>query len=115
MNRRSFPQGQANGSLLKALRRVIIDLKGHAVADSWLRGIEMSAPDIEDETRMLPLETRHRALAAFAKVCSLDALSRLPRALVSSECIGAWVRVLRSAATVDEAFSQSGPWTEMRA
>jgi len=108
MNRRSFPQGQANGSLLKALRRVIVDLKGHAVADSWLRGIEMSAVDIEDETRMLPLETRHRALMAFTKVCSVEALSRLPRALVSSECIGAWVRILRNAATVDEAFSQIG-------
>ncbi len=106
MNRRLFPMGQASASLVKALYRILVDLKGRGAAEAWLRGIGMTPGDIEDETRMLPLETRHRALAAFVSASSREALARLPAMLVSPECIGAWVRTLRAAASANEAFSQ---------
>jgi serine/threonine-protein kinase len=106
MNRQSFPMGQASASLVKALHRILVDLNGRGAADSWLRGIGMTLDDIEDETRVLPLETRHRALAAFVAASSREALARVPAMLVSPECVGACVRALRGAASVAEAFAQ---------
>jgi serine/threonine-protein kinase len=98
--------GQASASLMKALYRILVDTQGRTAADAWLRGIGMTWDDIEDETRMLPLETRCRALSAFVAASSREALARLPPVLISPECIGAWVRILRGSKSVTEAFSQ---------
>jgi serine/threonine-protein kinase len=98
--------GQASASLLKALHRILVDTSGRAAAEAWLRAIGMTRDDIEDETRMLPLETRYRALAAFVGASSRDSLARLPAMLVSPECIGACLRILRGSTSVAEAFSQ---------
>jgi serine/threonine-protein kinase len=97
---------QASASLVKALHRILVDQNGRGAANAWLRSIGMTQDDIEDETRLLPLETRHRALVAFVAASSRDALARVSAMLVSPECVGACVRTLRGAASVAAAFSQ---------
>ena len=75
MNRRSFPAGQASAALLKALLRLLVEDKGQAAADAWLRGVRMDREDLDDETRMLPLPTVHRALVGFAEAMSPAAIA----------------------------------------
>jgi len=83
MNRRSFPTGQTTMALLKALLRTLSTEKGTAIADTWLRGIRMIRDDLEDETRLLPLPTMHRALASFADMTSREAIARASKYLVA--------------------------------
>ena len=82
MNGRSFPTGQANIGLLKALHRTLAAEKGTSAADAWLRSIRMVRADLADETRTVPLSALHRALVAFAEVASRDAIPRAWKHLV---------------------------------
>jgi serine/threonine-protein kinase len=106
MNRRSFPTGQASTALLKALLRTLASEKGTTVADTWLRGIRMVRDDLEDESRMVPLPTVHRALVAFAEIGSRDAIPRAWTHLIAPDNLGVWVRVLRGTTTPAEAFAR---------
>jgi len=106
MNRRSFPTGQMSTALMKALHRTLTAEKTAAVADSWLRGIRMVREDLDDETRMVPLPTVHRALVAFAELASPAAIPRAWKYLVEPDCLGVWVRTLRGTSTPVEAFSR---------
>ena len=42
--------------------------KGASAADAWLRAIRMVRADLEDETRLVPLPSLHRALVALRDV-----------------------------------------------
>jgi serine/threonine-protein kinase len=106
MTRRSFPTGQASTAMLKALHRTITVERGVSAADAWLRGIRMVRDDLEDETRMVPLPSLHRALVAFAELGLRDHISRASKYLVESENLGIWVRVLRGTTTPAEAFTR---------
>jgi len=106
MNRRSFPTGQTTTALLKALLRTLSAEKGTAVADTWLRGIRMIRDDLEDETRLLPLPTMHKALASFADVASRESIARAAKYLVAPDGLGVWVRVLRGTTEPAEAFAR---------
>ena len=106
MNRRSFPTGQMSTALLKALYRTLTAEKTAAVAETWLRGIRMVREDLDDETRMVPLPTVHRALVAFADLGSRAAIPRAWMYLVQPDCLGVWVRTLRGTSTPVEAFSR---------
>jgi hypothetical protein len=106
MNGRSFPTGQANVGLLKALLRTLSAEKGSSAADAWLRGIRMVDDDLEDETRMVPLSTLHRALVAFAQLATREAIPRAWRHLVAPDSLGIWVRVLRGTTEPAEAFAR---------
>ena len=106
MNRRSFPTGQMSTALMKALHRTLSAEKTPAVADTWLRGIRMVREDLDDETRMVPLPTVHRALVAFAELASPAAIPRAWKYLVEPDCLGVWVRTLRGTSTPVEAFSR---------
>jgi eukaryotic-like serine/threonine-protein kinase len=106
MNRRSFPTGQMSTALMKALHRTLSAEKTPAVADTWLRGIRMVREDLDDETRMVPLPTVHRALVAFAELASSAAIPRAWKYLVEPDCLGVWVRTLRGTTTPVEAFSR---------
>jgi len=106
VNRRSFPTGQAAAALLKALLRLLSAEKGAAVADGWLRVVRLVRDDLEDETRMLPLPTFHRALVAFAEAAGREAIPRASRQLVEPDNLGVWVRVLRGTTAPAEAFAR---------
>jgi len=106
MNRRSFATGQMSTALLKALHRTLAAEKNPAAAETWLRGIRMVSEDLEDETRMVPLPTVHRALVAFSELASRDAIPRAWKYLVQPDCMGVWVRTLRGTSTPAEAFSR---------
>jgi serine/threonine-protein kinase len=106
MNRRNFPTGQASTALLKALLRTIAAEKGTGSADAWLHDIHMVRDDLEDETRMLPLPSLHRALVAFAQMASRDAILRVSHHLVAPDNLGIWVRVLRGTTEPAEAFAR---------
>jgi hypothetical protein len=106
VNRRSFPAGQAAAALLKALLRMLLAEKGAPVADGWLRGVRLVRSDLEDETRMLPLPTLHRALVGFAEVASRRAIPRASTQLVAPDILGVWVRVLRGTTDPAEAFAR---------
>jgi hypothetical protein len=103
---RSFPNGQANIGLLKALYRTLAAEKGASVADAWLRSIRMVRADFADETRALPLSALHRALVAFAEVGSREAIPRAWKYLVAPDNLGVWVRVLRGTTEPAEAFAR---------
>ncbi len=106
MNGRSFPNGQANTGLLKALHRTLAAEKGTGAADAWLRSIRMVRADLADETRTLPLSALHRALVAFAEAASRDAIPRAWKHLVAPDSLGVWVRVLRGTTEPSEAFAR---------
>ncbi|HEY1695896.1 MAG TPA: serine/threonine-protein kinase [Polyangiaceae bacterium] len=106
MNRRSFATGHMSAALLKALHRTLAVEKSPAAAEGWLRSVRMVGADLDDETRMVPLPTVHRALVAFAELASRDAIPRAWKYLVSPECLGIWVRVLRGTTVAAEAFAR---------
>jgi serine/threonine-protein kinase len=106
VNRRSFATGQMSAALLKALYRTLAAEKSPAAADGWLRSIRMVTDDLEDETRMVPMPTVHRALVAFAELASREAIPRSWKYLVAPDCLGVWVRVLRGTTVAVEAFSR---------
>jgi hypothetical protein len=106
VNRRSFPTGQAAAALLKALLRMLSAENGASAADGWLRGVRFVREDLEDETRMLPLHTVHRALVAFADVAGRDAIPRASTWLVAPENLGVWVRLLRGTTAPEQAFAR---------
>ncbi len=106
MNGRSFPSGQANIGLLKALHRTLAAEKGTSAADAWLRSIRMVRADFADETRNLPLSALHRALVAFAEAASREAIPRAWKYLIAPDNLGVWVRVLRGTTEPAEAFAR---------
>ncbi|HSY25845.1 MAG TPA: serine/threonine-protein kinase [Polyangiaceae bacterium] len=106
MNHRTFPGGQTGTAVLKALARTLTAEKGAVATDAWLRAIRMVRDDLEDETRLIPLATLHRALVAFSERLPRDAIARSSAYLVAPDCLGVWVRILRGTTEPAEAFSR---------
>jgi serine/threonine-protein kinase len=106
VNRRSFPNGQAPAALLKALLRMLTEEKGAGTADGWLRNVHLLRDDLDDETRMMPLASIHRALSAFVELASRDNIPRASRLMVAPDSLGVWVRVLRGTTAPAEAFAR---------
>jgi serine/threonine-protein kinase len=106
VNRRTYATGQMSAALLKALHRAMASEKSPVLADTWLRGVRMVKDDLEDETRMVPLPTVHRALVAFAEMASREAIPRAWKHLVAPDNLGVWVRVLRGTTMPAEAFAR---------
>ncbi|MDP9036884.1 MAG: protein kinase [Myxococcota bacterium] len=106
LNRRSFPTGQTSTALVKALLRTLADEKGTAAAEAWLRELGMVRDDLEDETRMVPLPTLHRALVRFAERAPREAIPRAWRHLIDPDNLGIWVRVVRGTRSPAEAFAR---------
>jgi serine/threonine-protein kinase len=106
VNRRSFPTGQAAAALLKALLRMLSAERGAPAADGWLKVVRLVRADLDDETRMLPLPTFHRALVAFAEIATREAIPRASRWLVEPDNLGVWVRVLRGTTAPAEALAR---------
>jgi tRNA A-37 threonylcarbamoyl transferase component Bud32 len=106
MNRSSFPPGQTNIALVKALMASLAASKGRAAAEAWLGGVGMQVSDLEDETRAVSLEAAHAALAAFVKVESREAIPGVSKQLLAPDCLGGWVRVLRGASAPEQAFAR---------
>src|SRR5581483_7700241 len=80
--------------------------KGTHTADAWLRAIRMVRTDLEDETRVVPLPSLHRALVAFADLGSRELIPGLWKYLVAPDNLGVWVRVLRGTSAPAEAFGR---------
>jgi serine/threonine-protein kinase len=106
MNRRNYPTGQASTALLKSMHRALGQEKGASVAEAWLRAIRMVRSDLDDETRLVPLPSLHRALVAFADLGSRELIPRLWTHLVAPDNLGLWVRVLRGTSAPAEAFGR---------
>lgn len=107
MNRRSyFPAGQTIAAKLKALALSLEARRGKAAADAWLEKIGVTRDDLDDETRPMPLAKWHKGLQAFVEVASRDELRDASDGFVSSEMLGAWMRVLRGTTTPLEAFAR---------
>ncbi len=106
MNRRSFPPGQTSIVLIKALMAALVASQGRAAAEAWLGSVNMQTSDLSDETRAVSLEAAHSALVAFSKVASREAIPGVSKQLLGSECLGAWVRVVRGATAPEEAFGR---------
>jgi hypothetical protein len=106
MNRRSYATGQMSAAFLKALQRTLAAERSSAAAETWLRSTRMVKADLEDETRLVPLPTVHRALVAFAEIASRDAIPRAWRFLVAPDNLGIWARVLRGTTSPAEAFAR---------
>jgi eukaryotic-like serine/threonine-protein kinase len=106
MDRRRFPTGQASTAMLKALLRSSVVEKGRGAGEAWLRAIRMTPDDLEDESRMLPLPTLHRALLAFAALGLRDAIPGVTKYLIEPNVLGVWVRVLRGTTSPAEAFGR---------
>ncbi len=106
MNRRTYPTGQASAALLKALRRVLVEDKGAAAAEKWLASLRLTADELEDETRMLPLPTVHAALVGFASADSREAIQKATPRLLEPDLLGLWVRALRGTQTPAEALTR---------
>jgi serine/threonine-protein kinase len=106
MNRRNFPTGQASTAMLKGMYRALAAEKGLPAAEQWLRAIRMVRADLDDETRVVPLPTLHRALVAGAEIGSRDIIPRIWKYLVAPDNLGVWVRVLRGTTAPGEAFAR---------
>jgi Protein kinase domain len=106
MNRRNFPTGQASTAMLKGMHRALAAERGATVAEQWLRAIRMVRADLDDETRVVPLPSLHRALVACADLGSRDLIPRMWKYLVAPDNLGVWVRVLRGTAAPGEAFAR---------
>src|SRR5258708_11566052 len=85
---------------------MLTDEKGVSVAEAWFRGARRGRDSLTSGTRLMPIQTRHRALAGFAEGASRDAIPRASRLLVAPEALGVWVRVLRGTTAPGEAFAR---------
>jgi hypothetical protein len=104
-----FPAGRASASKVKAL---ILDLgrtrtdprRGPGFVDEFLETVGLHAADIEDETRLIPLETVHKALKRFVELEGQGALPRAAAQLLHKDNLGIWTRILRGAQSPAELF-----------
>lgn len=105
MHPASFPAGQVLAALPKALL-LYLDVRGGGAADEWLRLARLRRDDLADETRTLPAVTLRSALDAFVAVASREDIERAWPHLVAPNNLGAWARVLRGAASPQQAFTR---------
>ncbi len=103
--RHTYPKGQTSASRIKALALCLDEKKGPKETDAWLSSVRLARADVEDETRLLPLEALHRALEGFT--------TRLPEGLeeaspyfVAQDNLGVWARILRGARAPEHAFGR---------
>ncbi|MBL8611310.1 MAG: protein kinase, partial [Myxococcales bacterium] len=106
MNRRTFPNGQATASKLKALVLHLERAEGAAAADAWLASLKIERGDIEDETRLLPLATLKAALASFEGRFGRAAIGDSAPMLVAQENLGAWMKLVRGTQSPEDLFAR---------
>lgn len=81
---------------------------GRAEADAFLISLRLDRDDLEDETRLVPVELWHAALVAFASRFGRDEILAIMPSVIHPENIGVWTRVLRGADTPEQAYRQLG-------
>lgn len=104
--RHRYPAGQTSASRLKALLACLEAEKGTRAAEAWLTKTRLARGDLDDETRLLPLDALHTALGAFVEQLSDDGLDRIAPWLAARDNLGVWARVLRGTHTPEEAFAR---------
>lgn len=102
---RPFPTGQTSASKIKALLLCLEEKKGARVAQTWLAANRLERTDIDDETRLLPLNALHAALQAFVRELP-DGLDAVGPYLVVPENLGVWARMLRGTRSPEQAFGR---------
>lgn len=103
--RHTFPTGQTSASKIKALLLCLEAKRGAKAADAWLAAVRLGRPDLDDETRLLPLAALQKALARFVEELP-DGVEAAAPYLVAPENLGVWARVLRGTRSPEEAFAR---------
>jgi hypothetical protein len=103
--RHTYPSGQTSASKIKALLLCLEAKKGKKPADVWLGRLRLTRPDLDDETRLLPLAALRDAVKAFTEELP-DALGDVAPYLVAQENLGTWARILRGTRTPEHAFGR---------
>lgn len=117
MQRRTA-SGKTTASRLKTLYLYIQAAHGPAAADAFLLSTRLDRDYLQDETRLVPMDTWHSALVAFASRWGQSTLRDIFRAVVHPENLGVWTHVLRGANDVLAAyrrldqFGGENAWTE---
>ena len=117
MQRRAT-QGKTPASRLKTLFLHLYAEQGAAAADAFLLSTRLDREFLSDETRLVPIELWHSALAAFASRWGRESLPSMARAAVHPENLGVWTHVLRGATDIASAylrldhFGGEHVWTE---
>ncbi|MFZ5897439.1 MAG: serine/threonine-protein kinase [Myxococcota bacterium] len=117
MQRRAT-QGKTPASRLKTLYLHLYTEHGPAAADAFLLSTRLDRDFLSDETRLVPIELWHTALAAFASRWGRERIPSMAKAAVHPENLGVWTHVLRGAPDIASAyrrldhFGGEHVWTE---
>jgi serine/threonine protein kinase len=106
LHRPSFAGTETTVSRLKSLYLYVREAHGQAPADELFKKLELSASDLENETRAVSMELWVKALEAFAKQYGKEALLETWRGVIHPDNLGVWMRVLRGVTTPEGAFNQ---------
>ncbi len=104
MTRRLFPAGRASASKVKALILDLARARSSEFVDEFLDSVGLHAADIDDETRLIPLATVHKALKRFVELEGQAALPRAAAQLLHKDNLGIWTRILRGTQSPEELF-----------
>lgn len=106
MERRTLERTTA--SRIKCLYLAVLDAGGADAARAFLERSGIQEDLLLDETRPVPTELWHRALAEFERTCDGKALDETARFFAHPDNLAVWTAVLRSAAEPAQAFQQLG-------
>jgi hypothetical protein len=104
VTRRLFPAGRASASKVKALILDLARARSSEFVDEFLDSVGLHAADIDDETRLIPLATVHKALKRFVELEGQAALPRAAAQLLHKDNLGIWTRILRGTQSPEELF-----------
>jgi serine/threonine-protein kinase len=99
-----FPAGRASASKVKALILDLARARSSEFVDEFLDSVGLHAADIDDETRLIPLATVHKALKRFVELEGQAALPRAAAQLLHKDNLGIWTRILRGTQSPEELF-----------
>jgi serine/threonine-protein kinase len=84
----------------------VLEQRGQAAAQEFIARAGMNPELVDDESRVVPFELWCRALDEFERLCGPDALENTAPHFVHRENLGVWMRVLRGAASISDAYRQ---------
>jgi len=79
--------------------------KGSHVGSAWLSKARLTRADLDNETRLLPLEALHAAIGAFLEELPSSLDVAIPY-LVAQDNLAVWVHVLRGTCAPEQAFAR---------
>lgn len=91
---------------IRSLYLAVLDARGEHAAQEFLQRAGIQDDLIADETRPVPSELWHRALARFEELLGPEALDSLTPYHLHPDNLGVWPAVLRGATTPSEAYRQ---------